>query len=402
MKNVTGLMPIKDALARMLLSTLTIAETENVDLFSGAKRILSHDLVSPVNVPPADNSAMDGYAFNSQSDLSSRLQLVGTVLAGAQYDAVIQVGECVRITTGAAIPNGADTVEMQENIALDNQYVTLQAPIAKGQNVRLAGEDIIQGSTVISAGTMLTAAHLSLIASIGIPAIEVTRKIKVAVIATGDELVEPGNTLEPGKIYESNRYAINAMLKELKVEVINYAIVKDDPNETKRVLLEASSIADMVITSGGVSVGDADYIKMVLDEIGQIDFWKVAIKPGKPFAFGKIGTSIFCGLPGNPVSSFVTFETLVTPVLKKLAGQNSKAPLLIHATAATTFYKRPGRTDYQRSICWLDESGNLLVKPNGKQGSGIMTSVANANCYVVLEQDESNIPKGTQVNVQLF
>jgi len=402
MKNVTGLMPIKDALARMLLSTLTIAETENIDLFSGAKRILSHDLVSPVNVPPADNSAMDGYAFNSQSDLSSRLQLVGTVLAGAQYDAVIQVGECVRITTGAAIPNGADTVEMQENIALDNQYVTLQAPIAKGQNVRLAGEDIIQGSTVISAGTMLTAAHLSLIASIGIPAIEVTRKIKVAVIATGDELVEPGNTLEPGKIYESNRYAINAMLKELKVEVINYAIVKDDPNETKRVLLEASSIADMVITSGGVSVGDADYIKMVLDEIGQIDFWKVAIKPGKPFAFGKIGTSIFCGLPGNPVSSFVTFETLVTPVLKKLAGQNSKAPLLIHATAATTFYKRPGRTDYQRSIYWLDESGNLLVKPNGKQGSGIMTSVANANCYVVLEQDESNIPKGTQVNVQLF
>lgn len=402
MKNAKGLMPIKDALDRMLDSTSTIVQTEQVDLFEGAKRILAIDLVSPVNVPPADNSAMDGYAFNNKSNLTCGLNLVGTVLAGAQFNAQVKLGECVRITTGAVIPNGTDVVEMQENTNVNNQLVTMLEPIKKGKNIRLAGEDITQGSTVISAGTQLTPAHLSLIASIGISTIEVTRKIKVAVIATGDELVEPGNKLTPGKIFESNRYAINAMLEEFKVEVINYPIVKDDPNETKRVLLEASSVADVVITSGGVSVGDADYIKVVLDEIGQIDFWKVAIKPGKPFAYGKIGNSLFCGLPGNPVSSYVTFETLVTPLLKKLAGQTIESQLLIQATAAATFYKRPGRTDYQRSICFLDESGNLMVKPNGKQGSGLMTSVANANCYVVLEQDESNVPKGAEVKVQLF
>lgn len=402
MKNVNGLMPIEDAIGRMLLLTSSVDETENVDLFSGAKRILASDLVSPVNVPPANNSAMDGYAFNSQSDLSTSLRLVGTVLAGAQFDGVLELGECVRITTGAVIPRGADTVEMQENTSLDNQHVTLLEPISKGQNVRLAGEDIAQGSTIVTAGTALTPAHLSLIASIGIASVDVTRKIKVAVIATGDELVEPGKSLGPGKIYESNRYAINAMLSELKVEVINYPIVKDQPSEIKRVLLEACSTADMVITSGGVSVGDADYIKIVLQEIGQIDFWKVAIKPGKPFAFGKISNALFCGLPGNPVSSYVTFETLVTPLLRKLAGQTLESPLLIPAIAAATFYKRPGRTDYQRSICFLGESGNLMVKPNGKQGSGIMTSVANANCYVILEQLQSNVPQGAQVTVQLF
>ncbi len=398
----TGLMPIADALANMLAVTSAINSTEEVSLFDASKRILANDLISPVNVPPVDNSAMDGYAFNSMSDLSKPLILMGKVLAGATYDRDLQVDECVRITTGAPIPNGADVVEMQENTeAISNQVSFLQS-VRKGQNIRQAGEDISQDSTVIASGTELSPAHLSLIASIGISKVIVTRKIRVALIATGDELVEPDGILQPGQIYESNRYALHALLSENNIDIIHFGIIKDDPKRIKQALKAASEQADLVITCGGVSVGDADYIKQVLDEIGQINFWKVAIKPGKPFAFGTIGKAIFCGLPGNPVSSYVTFETLVLPVLNRLSGQKRKTPMLLKATASENFYKRPGRTDFQRSICFLDDSGNLMAKPNGKQGSGLMTSVANANCYVVLEQQQSNVPKGSQVQVQLF
>lgn len=399
-----GLMPISEALEHLLSSCNPNARNEQVNLFDGLNRVLAESVKSRVNVPPSDNSAMDGYAFFVDDNLPSNttMMIQGQALAGKPFTESVKAGYCVRITTGGILPKGTNTVLMQENVTKSDNRITTNQAVRRGNSVRLAGEDIRQGQTVVTKGTRLSPAHLALIASVGIDKVSVQSKPKVAVIATGDELVQPGNVLEPGQIYESNRFALHGLLHKMAVDVLHYEIVRDHPESLSKVFLQASQEADMIISCGGVSVGDADYVKQVLNDIGNIDFWKVAIKPGKPFAFGHIGKTLFCGLPGNPVSSFVTFEQLVTPLLKKMMGELPSSKLTLQAKCAETIYKRPGRADFQRGICFVDSQGQLWVKPNGKQGSGIMSSIANANCYILLEIEQGKMEPGEAVSISLF
>ncbi|MFT2090761.1 gephyrin-like molybdotransferase Glp [Paraglaciecola sp. 2405UD69-4] len=399
-----GLLPIDIAISKMLESITPVNESEWVEIESALGRVLFEDVTATINVPPADNSAMDGYALRSNDlDNTKQLTLVGTALAGSPYDRQVLKGECVRIMTGAIIPAGADSVMMQENTQKTGDQVTfLQKPSA-GNSIRKAGEDIKSGQVILTKGTKITAASLALLASIGIPEVRVVRPIKVAIIATGDELTPVGQTLTKGAIFESNRYALTALLKSFAVEVFDFGIIKDNKQELRTTFAQAGEHCDLVLSCGGVSVGEADYVKDILDELGSINFWKVAIKPGKPFAFGKLKDAWFCGLPGNPVSSYVTFETLVTPLLEYICGEKPKSRPYFLAKAACTIYKRPGRADFQRGIFYRDEvTDELLVKPNGKQGSGIMSSIANANCYILLSQDSSNIEQGETVKIQPF
>jgi molybdopterin molybdotransferase len=401
--NGPSLLPIRDAIIKMLSHINIIDDMDDLSLLEGLGRVLAADVISNIDVPPADNSAMDGFAMHHK-DLAKQnnLEMVGTALAGQPYDKSLLSGQCVRIMTGAIIPKGADSVVMQENASVDGDNIVFRQIPVKGNSVRKAGEDIQQGQVVVTAGTQLKAAHLALIASVGIAQVSVTRRLKVGLIATGDELTPPGQNLAPGAIYESNRFALNSLLADFPVEVIDLGIINDDKPSLRSAFTKADSECDLVISCGGVSVGDADYVKEILSDLGNINFWKVAIKPGKPFAFGQLGHAWFCGLPGNPVSSYVTFQQLVTPVLQKLSGQTLSVTPHFVAKAACLIRKRPGRADYQRGIFYRDEQGVLWVKPNGKQGSGIMSSIANANCYMVLEQDVADIQVGESVNIQPF
>jgi molybdopterin molybdotransferase len=398
-----GLLPIETAISTMLENVISVLESERLELDEALGRVLAEDVVSNINVPPNDNSAMDGYAMRCEDlSKSNTLVLVGTALAGVPFKQKVLAGQCIRIMTGAVIPQGADSVVMQENTeAEDNAVIFKQIP-EFGNSVRIAGEDIQQGQVVVAKGTKITPANLALIASVGMAEISVIRLIKVGIIATGDELTAPGQTLIDGAIYESNRYALTALLNTFPIVLFDFGIVKDDKIDLKAVFEQAGSHCDLVLSCGGVSVGDADYVKEVLDDLGSINFWKVAIKPGKPFAFGRLGHAWFCGLPGNPVSSYVTFQQLVTPVLQKLSGQSYLPAPHFVAKAACHIRKRPGRADYQRGIFYRDEQSELWVKPNGKQGSGIMSSIANANCYIVLEQEAGDVKMGDNVNIQPF
>jgi molybdopterin molybdotransferase len=401
-----GLLPLSQALDAMRGVISPVTEHEQCDLMQARGRILAEDVISQVNVPPSDNSAMDGYAMIA-ADLQQQdtLELVGTAFAGIPYEGTVNTGQCVRIMTGAIIPNGADAVVMQENTAAldaNPQRIQFRQSPKAGNSVRRAGEDISHGAVVLKAGTRLTPAHLSLLASVGIPAVPAVRKLKVGLIATGDELVSPGNTLKSGQIYESNRYALRGMLEEFGAHVIDFGIVEDKRESLQRTFEEADTRCDIVLSCGGVSVGDADYVKDVLQSIGSVNFWKVAIKPGKPFAFGQLSKTWFCGLPGNPVSSYVTFEQLVKPVLETLSGQTPSAALLLNATADCDIRKVPGRADYQRGIYRTGQNGQLFVSPNGKQGSGVMSSIAHANCYIVLAKDAGSIEQGSTVLIQPF
>jgi len=398
-----GLLPIQSAIEKMSEQICPIVESEQVELDEALGKVLSQHVVADINVPPRDNSAMDGYAMRCE-DLkgNDQLLLVGKALAGAPFTGKIKAGECIRIMTGALIPEGADSVVMQENTTVDDNKVTFKQQPEFGNSVRKAGEDIQQGQIVVTKGTKLTAAHLALIASVGVAQVTVCRQLKVALIATGDELTPAGTPLVEGAIYESNRVVLKALLRGFACEVFDFGIIKDDKKSLTEVFTQAGSLCDLVLTCGGVSVGDADFVKEILDQLGTINFWKVAIKPGKPFAFGKLGNAWFCGLPGNPVSSYVTFEKLVTAVLQQMNGQTSIPSAYFVAKAATVIRKRPGRTDYQRGIFYRDEQEQLWVKPNGKQGSGIMSSIANANCYMWLEQEAGDVQQGDSVKIQPF
>jgi molybdopterin molybdotransferase len=398
-----GLLPIQSAISTMLKQVHPILEREQIELEDALGRVLAVDVESNINVPPNDNSAMDGYAMCCEDLIGNNtLQLVGTALAGAPFKQKVLPGQCIRIMTGAVIPQGADSVVMQENTETKDGFVIFKQIPEFGNSVRKAGEDIQQGMVVVTKGTKLTPAYLALIASVGMAEISVIRNIKVGLIATGDELTPPGQALTDGAIYESNRYALTALLKTFPVVLFDFGIVKDNKDDLKAVFEQAGSHCDLVLSCGGVSVGDADYVKQILDDLGSINFWKVAIKPGKPFAFGQLGKACFCGLPGNPVSSYVTFEQLVNPVLQKLSGQTYRPTPHFVAKAACLIKKRSGRADYQRAIFYRDEQGELWVKPNGKQGSGIMSSIANANCYMVLEQDAEDVQVAENVNIQPF
>ena len=400
-----GTLSVEQALAQIDALITSIEETVTLGLTNALQHVLAEAVTSPINVPPHRNSAMDGYAVRAE-DLSDRdkveLNIIGTAFAGNPFDAPLGKGECIRIMTGAQVPAGADTVIMQEHVERYEDVISVSPEHQAGQNVRHPGEDIAKGEVVLEAGTLLRAAELGLLASLGIPAIKVKRKLKVAFFSTGDELRAVGEPLAEGQIYDSNRYTIYGMLKGLNVEIIDLGVIRDEPQAVEDAFIEAATVADAVITSGGVSVGDADYVKQTLDKLGQVNFWKIAMKPGKPLAFGKIKQAVFFGLPGNPVSVMATFYQFVQPALRHLMGQTRVMPVIIKLPCSEALKKHPGRTDFQRGIMEYDSDGNLRVRSVGMQASHILSGMSRANCFIILPREWGNVEAGTLVDVQPF
>ena len=398
-----GLIPFEQALENMLAAIKPITDVENITLTQALGRVLSNDITSPINVPGHNNSAMDGYAFAHESLQNQQsLTLVGRSMAGQPFEGECKKGQCIRIMTGAKIPADCDTVEMQENCQVDGENIHFLAPRHLGDNVRLAGEDISRDQVVFKTGRRLSAIDIGVLASLGINELSVYRKLNVALIATGDELKALGQPLESGDIFESNSYALSAMLKNLNVNVINFGVIADDEKAIREAFLQADAQADAVISSGGGSVGDADYTKLVLEQIGEIAFWKIAMKPGKPFAFGKLPNSIFFGLPGNPVSAMVTADLLAMPALMKLQNYQTTPAITLRAKTVTDLRKAPGRMDFQRGVLSYNGQGELMVTSTGNQGSGILTSIAAANCYIVLPAEQGRVKANATVNIRLF
>ena len=380
--------------------------TEKVTLLAALDRVTAEPVISPINVPSFNNSAMDGYAVRlSDINQSKLLPLATTIFAGDDISNLNwPIGTCLRIMTGAPVPDEADAVVMQEQTESTAAGIKFPYEIKSGSNIRYIGEDSKQGSVVIDKGTRLTIATLSNLATLGIAELTVFSKLKVAIFSTGDELSDIGNPLTNNSaIYDSNRFTLKLLLTQLNCQIIDLGIIADDPNLIKQSLETASKLADLVITSGGVSVGDADYTKTALAELGEINFWKIAIKPGKPFAFGKIGDALFCGLPGNPVSTLVTFYQLVQPLIVALSGQNLiNDTLSFKVKTATNLKKSVGRLDFQRGRLQINSDGELEVVSTGQQGSHLTQSFNHANCFIVLEQDRGNVAQGELVTVELF
>ncbi len=397
------LMPFNEALTQLISSAQQTVKIETLMIHHALGRVLAEDIVSPVDVPPHDNSAMDGYAIQENClNEHNTLTLIGTSFAGQPFTQTLNSGECVRIMTGAVIPSGADSVIMQEQVTVNNDRITFLSSATIGQNIRNTGEDIAQGAIVLKQGRKLRPSDIGLLASLGINEINTFAKVKVAILSTGDELVAPGGTLLPGQIFESNRFTVMAQLHNLPVDIIDLGIVPDNRDSLTRAFADANKIADVVVSSGGVSVGEADFVKEILAQMGSINFWKIAIKPGKPFAFGKLSDSHFIGLPGNPVSAAVTFEQLAIPFIKVLSGQEHKPIATLKALTLSDFKKRPGRLEFQRAIAHQDIEGNWQVTSTGKQGSGILSSLSKANCYVVLPENSCGVPQGGEAQIQLF
>jgi molybdopterin molybdotransferase len=398
-----GLLPYEQAIFRMLESIKPIKEIQRANVTDANNFVLASDIVSPVNVPPHHNSAMDGYAYAQSSlELDSALKLVGKSFAGAPFKGEVKVGECIRIMTGAKLPDSCDTVQMQENCLINGDEVEITLPTQLGQNIRYKGEDVSQSQLVYSKGHKLTAADIGMLTSIGVVEVDVFRPVRVAIMATGDELKKPGEVLGEGEIYESNSRFLAPMLRKMNCEVIDLGIIEDDIDKIRKAFIKANEQADVVISSGGVSVGEADYTKTVLDELGEIEFWKIAIKPGKPFAFGQMSDSIFFGLPGNPVSALVTFYHLSVFGICKLQNAMPIARQSFNVKTSTELRKSPGRADFQRGILSTNEAGELTVKSTGAQGSGLLSSIAKANCFIKLEQERGRVEVGESVTVELF
>ncbi|HHC4734978.1 TPA: molybdopterin molybdotransferase MoeA [Escherichia albertii] len=404
MEFTTGLMPLDAALDEILSRVVPLTAQETLPLVQCFGRILASDVVSPLNVPGFDNSAMDGYAVRLADVATGKpLPVAGKSFAGQPYHGEWPTGTCIRIMTGAPVPEGCEAVVMQEQTEQTEEGIRFTADICHGQNIRRRGEDISAGAVVFPAGTRLTTAELPVIASLGIAEIPVIRKVRVALFSTGDELQLPSQPLGDGQIYDTNRLAVHLMLEQLGCEVINLGIIRDDPHALRAAFIEADNQADVVISSGGVSVGEADYTKTILEELGEITFWKLAIKPGKPFAFGKLSNSWFCGLPGNPVSATLTFYQLVQPLLAKLSGNTASGlPPRQRVRTASHLKKSPGRLDFQRGVLQRNANGELEVTTTGHQGSHIFSSFSLGNCFIVLERDRGNVEAGEWVEVEPF
>ena len=378
-----------------------IVETESVPVRNALGRVLAEDIVPRINVPAHDNSAMDGYAVRF-SDLEKQpLKEIGTALAGKPFAGKLGAGECVRIMTGAVIPAGADTVVIQEVVKKAGDRVTIPAGQKKAQNVRYAGEDLKVGIPVLRSGKLLTPADIGLVASLGIGEVRVKRKLRVAFFATGDELASIGAPLKEGEVYDSNRYTLHGMLARLGVEIVDLGVVRDAPDLLEKAFRQAAKSADVVITTGGVSVGEADFVKQLMAKLGEVLFWKIAMRPGRPMAFGKVGNAFLFGLPGNPVAVMVTFYQFVRDALIHLSGRNDDALPLLKAVAAENLRKVPGRTEYQRGILFRDQD-HWKVRTTGQQGSGVLRSMSEANCFIVIEHERAAVKAGELVSVQIF
>lgn len=390
----------------ILQVTATVKETEVVAIREALGRVLRRDTVSLVDNPPNDNSAMDGYGVRVSDCESSPVQLtvVGKSFAGSPFVGEVGQGEAVRIMTGAKIPVGVDAVVMQEQTDYDaeTQTVSIKAAVKRGQNIRLQGEDITAGQAVLKAGTRLTPACIGVLATMGVTEVEVSRKINVAVLSTGDELQSVGTALKDGNIYDSNRYSLHALLNDPRFHVIEKGVLNDEQSVIEQTFLDVAHYADMVITTGGVSVGEADWIKDCVTTTGELIFWKAAIKPGRPITFGRVGKALFFGLPGNPVSVMITFEKFAYLALQQLAGQRIERPLRLSAKLLSPLKKRPGRTEFQRGVLSYNDQGELCVQSTGDQGSGILSSMASANALIVLDSNEVGKAAGESVTVEPF
>ncbi|EPM6341886.1 bifunctional molybdopterin-guanine dinucleotide biosynthesis protein MobB/molybdopterin molybdotransferase MoeA [Vibrio parahaemolyticus] len=378
----------------------TVSEIEACKIENAYGRVLAEDIISPVNVPQYTNSAMDGYAIRSDDVDRDSYQVVAEVMAGHAYDQPLEVGQAVKIMTGAPTPLNGDTVVMREQASQEGDKVTFNGSnIKAGQNVRQAGEDLAIGSDVFTAGTRLASPEMGMIASLGFGEANVFRKLKVAVFSTGDEVQAPGTEQKANSIYDSNRFTIMGMLEKLGCEILDFGILEDNEQLMIEALENASAQADVVMTSGGVSVGDADYIKLALDKLGQIDFWRINMRPGRPLAFGQINNKPFFGLPGNPVAVMVSFINFVEPALRKMQGEQGWKPLKVNAIATENLRSRQGRTEFSRGIYELDNTGRLTVRTTGKQGSGILRSMSEANCLIEISPAIDTVKAGESVTI---
>jgi molybdopterin molybdotransferase len=379
-----------------------IKENQKIPTREALGRVLAEDIVPSVNVPAHDNSAMDGYAVRfSDLDAETSLSEIGAAFAGRVFEGKVGPGQCVRVMTGAVMPAGTDTVVIQEVTRKEGDRVVVPGGQKKSQNVRYAGEDLKAGVPVLKAGKALRAAELGLIASLGKGEVSVKRKLRVAFFSTGDELASIGTPLKQGEVYDSNRYTLYGMLARLGVEIIDLGVVRDDPAQLEAALRKASQ-SDVVITTGGVSVGEADFVKPLMAKLGEALFWKIAMRPGRPMAFGKIQNAYLFGLPGNPVAVMVTFYEFVRDALLYLSGRSDDYAIpLLKVAAAVPLRKVPGRTEYQRGVLFR-EGGDWKVRTTGQQGSGVLRSMSEANCFIVLEHDRGKVAAGELVSVQLM
>ncbi|MFP8835846.1 gephyrin-like molybdotransferase Glp [Hydrogenophaga sp. XSHU_21] len=397
---------VNDFLARLVDP---VTGRESVGIFDALGRVLADDVVSPINVPPHDNSAMDGFAFNGSalSDAPLTLKVVGTAFAGKAWQGQVAPGECLKIMTGAIMPPGLDTVVPIEFVKTDGESVTLPPGVVKpGDNRRLLGEDLMAGRPALRRGQVLGPAALGLLASLGLPTVSVVRRIRVAYFSTGDEILSLGEAPREGAVYDSNRYTVFGLLTRLGVEVIDMGVVPDDPAQLEAAFRDATARADAIITSGGVSMGEADHTKAMMKQLGDVAFWRIAMRPGRPMAVGRIQqndrSALLFGLPGNPVAVMVTFLAFVRPALQRLMGADATPPVLLQAKSGEAMRKKPGRTEYQRGTVARQADGTLVARTTGNQGSGVLSSMVQANGLIVLRHEQGNVAVGDTVEVMLF
>ena len=411
-----------------------VTEQETVGIFQALGRVLARDVISPISVPAHDNSAMDGYAFDGaqlQSPEPLRLKVVGTALAGQAWQGQVRLGECVKIMTGAVMPAGLDTVVPQEFVTRSDAFDTITVPpglLQAGNNRRLLGEDLLQGQPALQQGAVLTPAALGLLASLGLDEVTVWRRLRVAYFSTGDEILSLGEAPREGAVYDSNRYTVFGLLTRLGCEVIDLGVVRDEPTLLEAAFTQAAEKADVIITSGGVSVGEADYTKAMMKKLGDVVFWRIAMRPGRPMAVGRIikakstsrrqdislnsyqkmskskpsEAAILFGLPGNPVAVMVTFLAFVRPALLQMMGCTAPTPPLLKARSLAPLRKKPGRTEYQRGTVALASDGRLCVEATGNQGSGVLSSMVQANGLIVLHHHQGDVASGDEVDVMMF
>jgi molybdopterin molybdotransferase len=399
-------LPVDKAREAIRRFVIPIAANERVAVRASLGRVLGEDVVSTVNVPGHDNSAMDGWAVRGADlspDRETVLRALGTALAGRVFEGRVGPGECVRVMTGAVMPAGTDTVVIQELARVEGDRVVIPPGQTPGQNRRLAGEDLARGRTVLRAGQVVRPAELGLLASLGLAEVVVRRKLRVAFFSTGDELASIGAVLKAGEVYDSNRYTIYGMLARLGAELIDMGVVGDDPAALERAFTQAAASADAIVSSGGVSVGEADFTRELLAKLGEVLFWKIAMRPGRPMAFGRIGGAYFFGLPGNPVAVMVTFYEFVRDALLALAGRTDDCALpVVRVPCENALRKKPGRTEFQRGVLARAPEGHWTVRVTGTQGSGVLRSMSEANCFIVLEHERGDVKPGDLVSVQLF